>query len=678
MNPPATEKQIDQAVQWRLAADYLLHPYKDQIRRRMEMAGEMEFRLTGGKMDLAEFASGHEYFGLHFRDGRWAFREWAPNAEAIYLKGSFSNWQVQDRFALNRISSEGIWELYLDEDVLSHTDLYRLDMRWPGGSGDRIPAWTRRVVQDPSTHSFDAQVWRPPQPYVWKNDRPVFADGPILVYEVHVGMAQEEERVGSYLEFAEKVLPRIKEAGYNVIQIMAVAEHPYYASFGYQVSNFFACSSRFGTPEELKYLVDQAHGMGFLVLMDLIHSHAVKNEVEGISRFDGTPYQFFHKGPRGEHPAWDSRCFNYANPQVLHFLLSNCRFWMDEYRFDGFRFDGITSMLYTHHGLGTAFTGYTDYFDDSVDEEALTYLTLANKLVHSLADPVITIAEDVSGMPGLAAPLAEGGAGFDYRFAMGVPDNWIKLAKDTPDEFWPMGHLWHELINRRSDEKTISYAESHDQALVGDQTLIFRLVGDRIYGHMSVFTEDLAVSRGIALHKMIRMATLSTAGHGYLNFMGNEFGHPEWIDFPRQGNGWSYQYARRQWHLMDDPLLRYRHLALFDRDMIELARTRKIPKGQELFLLHSDDGTKMLAFSRAGLIFVFNFHPSRSFTDYWIPAAPGDYRVVLDTDREAYGGQNRQDIGLTHQTITDPIHRHFLSLYMPARTALVLEQVTQA
>ena len=673
MNPSNSPTLNDAPVQHRIEADPLLLPYESIICKRLRMANDMEDRLTGGRMNLVEFASGHEYYGMRYRNDRWVFREWAPNANAIFLKGDFSQWQAQERFSLSRISDDDVWEIELDGETFSHGMHYRLEIRWPGGSGDRLPAWGRRVVQDPTTLSFNAQIWRPDNQYVWKNPTQAPLEGPLLIYETHVGMAQEQPKIGTYMEFRENVLLRIRDAGYNTIQIMALAEHPYYASFGYQISNFFACSSRFGTPEELKALVDDAHGMGMLVLMDLVHSHAVTNEVEGLTRFDGTPYQYFHKGDRGEHPAWNSRCFNYGKPQVLHFLLSNCRYWMDEFRFDGFRFDGVTSMLYTHHGLGKAFTGYADYFDESVDEDALTYLTLANRMIHSLNGNAVTIAEDVSGMPGLAVPDAQGGVGFDYRFAMGVADYWIKLTKDTPDDFWPIEHLWHELTNRRCDEKTISYAESHDQALVGDQTLIFRLIGDRIYGHMSTLSEDLAVSRGIALHKMIRLVSLATAGHGYLNFMGNEFGHPEWIDFPREGNQWSYKYARRQWRLVDDSLLRYRHLAKFDRDLMELAKTKRIPDGQEGFLLHADTGTKVLAFLRAGMIFVFNFHPNQSYTDYRIPAAPGVYRTILDTDREVYGGFNRQDLEVVHHTTTDRIHRHFISVYMPSRTAWVLE-----
>jgi len=500
----------------------------------------------------------------------------------------------------------------------------------------------------------------------------------LLIYEAHVGMAQEHEKISSFHEFTLHTLPRIVAAGYNTLQLMAIQEHPYYASFGYQVSSFFAASSRFGPPEAFKELVDTAHDLGLRVIMDLIHSHGVSNEVEGLSRFDGTRYQYFHEGQRGIHEAWDSRCFDYGKYQVLHFLLSNCRFWLDEYRIDGFRFDGVTSMLYLHHGLSKAFTSYDDYFDASVDEEALTYLALANKLIHDIRPDAVTIAEDISGMPGLAVPLSSGGIGFDYRFAMGISDNWIRLVKDVPDEEWHMGHLWYELNNRRWDEKTISYAESHDQALVGDKTLIFRLIGSDMYDAMHSDCKNIKVDRGMALHKLIRFITLSTAGNGYLNFMGNEFGHPEWIDFPRQGNNWSFKYARRQWHLVDDDTLKYRFIADFDKDMILLAKRFKLLESSAPHLLYEHSDDKVMVFERAGLLFVFNFHSTSSYVDYRFEAPAGKYQMVFNSDASEYGGHSRLIAGQFHLTLYDTStqrKRNLLSLYIPNRTAIVLQRV---
>ncbi|MDH3873162.1 MAG: alpha amylase C-terminal domain-containing protein [Desulfobacteraceae bacterium] len=658
-----------------LERDPYLKPYEKDLRRRFARITKTEKMLTGDKISLADFASGHEYFGLHFYRNEWIFREWAPNADAIYLIGDMTNWQEKKKFALERINSEGVWEIRLPSDAMGHEDLYRLRIHWPGGQGDRIPAYSRRVVQDPDTLIFNAQVWFPRSPYIWKCTDFQPSKDALLVYEAHVGMAQEDEKISSFREFTLRTLPRIVAAGYNTLQLMAIQEHPYYGSFGYQVSNFFAASSRFGPPEAFKELVDTAHALGLRVIMDLIHSHGVSNEVEGLSRFDGTRYQYFHDGPRGIHEAWDSRCFDYGKYQALHFLLSNCRFWLDEYRVDGYRFDGVTSMLYLHHGLSKAFTSYEDYFDNSVDEDALTYLALANTLIHDIRPDAVTIAEDISGMPGLAVPQSSGGIGFDYRFAMGISDNWIRLVKDIPDEKWHMGHLWHELNNRRWDEKTISYTESHDQALVGDKTLIFRMIGSDIYDAMHIKCENLKVDRGLALHKLIRLITLSTAGNGYLNFMGNEFGHPEWIDFPREGNNWSFKYARRQWHLVDDDNLKYRFLANFDRDMILLAKRFRLleSSGPHLLYEHSDD--KVIVFRRAELVFVFNFHPARSYTDYCFEATPGKYQMVFNSDATEYGGHSRLIPNQCHLTLNDPLkqqNRNMLSLYIPNRTALVL------
>ena len=660
-------------------ADSYLQAHRPALVRRLANIQGMRQRITEGRMDLLDLASGHEYFGLHQTAEGWAFREWAPNATAIYLVGDFSGWREDRAFALSRLTDDGQWEIRLPGDALRHGDLFRLRMHWDGGQGDRIPAYARRVVQDPGTLIFNAQAWAPDSPYRWRHPDFTRTDRPPLIYEAHAGMAQDAEKVGTWREFTQNVLPRIVDAGYNTIQLMAVQEHPYYGSFGYHVTSFFAPSSRFGPPEDLMDLIDSAHGQGLAVIMDLVHSHAVSNTVEGLGLFDGTEYQYFHQGRRGYHYAWDSRCFDYGKPQVIHFLLSNCRYWLDAFHVDGFRLDGITSMLYTHHGLEKAFSGYDDYFNETVDEDALAYLALANEVIHHIRPDAMTVAEDISGMPGLALPAADGGVGFDYRFSMGVPDYWIRLVKDTPDEGWPMGNLWYELTNRRREEKTISYTESHDQALVGDKTLMFRLADAAMYSHMSVDDPDLGVDRAMALHKMIRLVTLATADSGYLNFMGNEFGHPDWIDFPRQGNNWSFQYARRQWHLADDPNLKYQFLARFDCRMIAQFNRYDLLSGGEPGLLWNHDGDKVLAFSRGGWVFAFNFHPSQSFFDYGISAPGGSYRMELDSDSSDFGGHSRLMRDQVHHTLEEKSSPwgFRLSLYLPSRTGIVLKPLVE-
>ncbi len=657
--------------------DSWLEAYADAINGRHQYALDKAAELTKEKQTLSDFATGYLYFGLHRTPNGWVFREWAPNATEIFLVGTFNDWKEEKEYSLER-KENGNWEIKLPTGAIKHGDLYKLMVHWNGGCGERIPAWATRVIQDVNTHIFSAQVWDPKTPY--KMSKKVFkpATNPLLIYECHIGMSQQEEKVGSYNDFREKVLPRIAKAGYNCIQIMALQEHPYYGSFGYHVSNFFAASSRYGTPDELKQLIDTAHGLGIAVIMDIVHSHSAKNEIEGLANLAGDPNQYFYPGARREHPAWDSLCFDYGKNEVIHFLLSNCKYWLEEYNLDGFRFDGVTSMLYFSHGLGEAFSNYADYYNGYQDDNAICYLTLANKLIHEVNSNAITIAEEVSGMPGLAVKIEDGGYGFDYRMAMNIPDYWIKTITDKIDEDWkPSSMLW-EVTNRRKDEKTISYTESHDQALVGDKTIIFRLIDADMYWHMQKGDENYVVHRGIALHKMIRLLTASTINGGYLNFMGNEFGHPEWIDFPREGNGWSYKYARRQWDLVDDKNLTYHYMGDFDADMLKTIKQIKDFQDQPILEIWHNDGDQILAYMREDYIFVFNFNPKQSFTDYGLLVPPGTYEAVLNTDNTIYGGYGLTDDTVKHFTLPDPLYKaeqkEWLKLYIPARTAMILKK----
>ena len=659
--------------------DAYLEPFEDAIKGRHDHAEWKKSQLTsGGKKTLGSFACGHDYYGLHKMKRGWVFREWAPNATKIYLVGDFNEWKETDKYQAKRIEGTGNWELRLPEKAMKHGDLFKMHVYWDGGHGERIPAWATRVVQDEGTKIFSAQVWNPAEPYVWKKKRFTPDKSPLLIYECHIGMAQDAEKVGTYSEFRDNILPRIKADGYNCIQIMAIQEHPYYGSFGYHVSSFFAPSSRFGTPEELKSLIDKAHEMGIAVIMDIVHSHAVKNEVEGLGNLAGDPNQYFYSGDRREHPAWDSLCFDYGKDEVVHFLLSNCKYWLQEFHFDGFRFDGVTSMLYYSHGLGESFNGYADYYNGHEDDNAICYLTLANELIHEINPKAITIAEEVSGMPGLAAKYKDGGMGFDYRMAMNIPDYWIKTIKERRDEDWKPSSIFWEVKNRRPDEKTISYCESHDQALVGDKTIIFRLIDADMYWHFKKGDENGTVQRGIALHKMIRLVTASTINGGYLNFMGNEFGHPEWIDFPREGNNWSYKYARRQWNLVDNKDLDYHYLGDFDKDMLKVLKTERNFQNTKLQEIWHNDDDQILAYMRGDLLFVFNFNPTRSFTDYGFLVPTGSYDVVLNSDNKKFGGFGFTDDTMTHLTNYDQLyvdqHKEWLKLYIPARSAVVLKK----
>jgi 1,4-alpha-glucan branching enzyme len=658
-------------------SDSWLTPFVGIIESRITKCLIKEKELKG-EQSLSNFACGHHYYGLHRIEDQFVMREWAPNATSIYVTGTFNAWEERENFLMNRINSMGDWEIYLPAEALKHGDLYKLSMHWKGGQGERIPAYANRVVQDEKTKIFSAQIWQPVEQYKWKMENfkaPSFAP---VIYEAHIGMATSAEKTGTYREFTKDILPKIIGDGYNTIQLMAIQEHPFYGSFGYHVSSFFAASSRFGTPEDLKELIDKAHEAGISVIMDLIHSHSVKNVNEGLGLLDGSEGQYFHSNERRFHKAWDSLCFDYGKNNVIHFLLSNCRYWLEEYKFDGYRFDGITSMIYFDHGLEKNFTSYDEYFDGNQDEDALIYLYLANKLIHQYKPGALTIAEEMSGMPGIAAKTEQKGYGFDYRLSMGVPDYWIKLVKETIDENWEMSKLMYELTQHRPEEKILSYCESHDQALVGDKTLIFRMLDAEMYYGMDKSYHSFSVDRGIALHKMIRLITFSTSGGGYLNFMGNEFGHPEWIDFPREGNNWSYKFARRQWELADNKELKYYSLGNFDKSMLKLNNDSGFLKDLSVNRIYENNADKVVAFTRGELLFVFNFNPTVSFTDYGIPVK-GKYKIVLDTDDPDFDGFNRINRNTVYLSIRKAERNIinaplYLYLYLPSRTALVLKE----
>lgn len=664
---PILEKSI-------LEIDPYLAPYKKDIELRTKLYTEKRAELLGEYGSISDFANGHKFFGFHKTADGWVYREWAPAAERMYLTGDFNGWNTESH-ELTRLQN-GVFEIQLKgKNALKAGQKVQAIVIHNGQMLRRIPLYATRVVQDPENFLWCAEIEDTFAPFNWTDDGFMPAKTP-FIYECHIGMSGEEGRISTYNEFRKNVLPRIKKLGYNTIQIMAIMEHPYYGSFGYQVSNFFAASSRYGSSRELKKLIDTAHKMGITVLLDIVHSHAIKNTNEGPNEFDGTVYQFFHEGAKGDHSAWGTKLFNYDKNEVIHFLLSNIKYWMEVFHFDGFRFDGVTSMLYHDHGLGSAFTGYDMYFSMNTATDAVTYLQLANELIHEINPYALSVAEDMSGMPGMCLPIEIGGIGFDYRLSMGVPDLWIKFLKEYTDENWDIGKLWYELTSRRPKEKNIGYCESHDQALVGDKTIMFRLCDAEMYTGMQKFGGNLVVDRGIALHKMIRLVTAALSGDGYLNFMGNEFGHPEWIDFPREGNGWSYHYCRRQWSLVDNENLRYRELNDFDKAMIKLLKENNILGNRAINKwLHQDD--KVLIFSKGDYIFAFNFHPVKSFEGYFVPVdLGGTYKPVLSSDDGKYGGYSRVDTKCKYKTYKRSDNGFIgFNCYLPNRSAIVFKKV---
>lgn len=664
------EKRVERL----LARDAYLIPWRDALTAEQARLEQVRENVLGGKA-VREFANGYLYFGFQKEAESVVFREWLPGADEVWLTGDWCGWDGKAH-PLTKLAG-GVWELRMEAaSAPRHGSCVKLLVRRGGELMERLPAYTRYAVMDERSARLCARVWMP-EPFPWTDAAVYGRPDPRapLIYEAHVGMAQEREGIGSWEEFREKNLPRIAAMGYNVLQLMAVQEHPYYASFGYQVTNFFAPSSRFGTPEELKKLIDRAHALGLRVLLDVVHAHACPNLGEGLNRQDGTPGQYFHEGARGEHPAWGTRVFDYGRGEVLHFLLSNLKYWQEEFHFDGFRFDGVTSMLYLDHGLGKAFTDYGCYFGANTDVDALAYLTLANELVHSVNPAALTVAEDMSGRPGLCLPPEEGGAGFDMRLAMGVPDLWIREAKAADYTSWSVGEIWYELTTGRPGEASVSYCESHDQALVGDKTLIFRMADAQMYTGMRRTDHAPAVDTAMDYHKLIRFLTLATARGGYLTFMGNEFGHPEWIDFPREGNGWSYFYCRRQWSLAEDDTLKYGLLEAFERALLRFAARMGISEKLRPELLAIHEEKKLLVFRRGKLLCAANLHVNRSEERVFVPCLPGErWRVELHTDEAAFGGQDRIDSRAVYTGRTLPEKGSGFEIYLPCRTMAALKR----
>ena len=656
-----------------LEIDPWIKDYKNDINLRMDEYKKQKDRLLKKGEKLKDFANAHNYYGFHKVKTGWIYREWAPNAKGLYLIGDFNNWDRHSH-PLKKIN-DGDWEIFIKGiRTIPHKSRVKVMVDYGESFQDRIPLFARRVERDKNL-DFSAIIENPRKKFKWTDDKFKIKKHDLLIYEAHIGMALEKEEVGSYKDFEKNMLPRIKREGYNTIQLMAIAEHPYYGSFGYQVSNFFAPSSWYGENDDLKSLINTAHQMGLNVIMDLVHSHAVKNTIEGINLFDGTEYQFFHEGDEGNHPDWDSKLFDYNKPEVCHFLLSNIKYWLEEFHFDGFRFDGVTSMIYKNHGRGENFDNYSKYFSMNTDIEAINYLQLANELIREVKKNAITIAEDMSAMPGMCLPISDGGIGFDYRLAMGMPDFWEK-ALEKRDEDWDMGRMWYELSTSRPSEARISYVESHDQALVGSKTTIFRLADSAMYWDMEKKTHNIVIDRAIALHKMIRWITISMGAEGYLNFMGNEFGHPEWIDFPREANNFSFHYARRLWSLADNDLLKYDWLLKWDRKMLEEIKKNK-QLGNDIFRLWLDNDRKVIAYRNKDIVYIFNFHPQNSYDSFQVPIHDkGKFKVILDTDDEEFGGLGRisKDVVYESKNLENTDYDG-IEIYIPSRTALALKKV---
>ncbi|XP_047249302.1 1,4-alpha-glucan-branching enzyme 3, chloroplastic/amyloplastic isoform X3 [Capsicum annuum] len=535
--------------------------------------------------------------------------------------------------------------------ALPHGSQYRVYFNTPNGPLERVPAWATFVIPDADGKQAVAVHWEPTPEYAykWKHKQPVKPKS-LRIYECHIGISGQEPKISSFNDFISKVLPHVKEAGYNAIQIIGVVEHKDYFTVGYRVTNFYAVSSRYGTPDDFKRLIDEAHGLGLLVFLEIVHSYAAADEMVGLSLFDGTNDCYFHTGKRGLHKFWGTRMFKYGDLDVLHFLLSNLNWWVEEYHVDGFHFHSLSSMLYTHNGFAS-FTGDMDeYCNQYVDKDALLYLILANEVLHTLHPNVITIAEDATLYPGLCDQTSQGGLGFDYFANLSASEMWLALLENTPDHEWCM--------------------KNHNQSISGGCSFAEILIGNSL-GKSSISQESLV--RGCSLHKMIRLITCTIGGHAYLNFMGNEFGHPKRVEFPMSSNNFSFSLANRSWDLLENDV--HYQLFSFDKDMMDLDKNGRILSRGLANIHHVNDTTMVISYLRGPNLFVFNFHPVNSYERYTIGVEEaGEYQITLNTDEKKYGGRglfgHDQNLQRTINRRADG-KRICLEVPLPSRSAQV-------
>ncbi|KAG8075748.1 hypothetical protein GUJ93_ZPchr0006g43795 [Zizania palustris] len=558
--------------------------------------------------------------------------------------------------------------------AISHKDKYRLYFNTPDGALERIPAWATYVLPDVRGKQSYAVHWEPPpeEIYKWRFERPK-VKGSLRIYECHVGISGSEQKISSFQEFTSNVLPHIKDAGYNAIQLIGIVEHKDYSSVGYKVTNYFAVSSRFGTPEDFKKLVDEAHGLEMVVLLDIVHSYASADELVGLSLFDGSNDCYFHTGKRGHHKYWGTRMFKYDDVDVLHFLFSNLNWWVTEYHIDGFQFHSLSSMLYTHNGFSTFTGAMEEYCNQYVDKDALIYLILANEMLHELHPDIITIAEDATFYPGLCEPTTQGGLGFDYWVNLSIPEMWLWHLENVPGQEWSMNKIMKVLISKNCN--MLSYVENHNQSISGRKSFAEIILHKEKCSNNSV--SDDGIFRACSLLKIIKLLTFSTSGGAYLNFIGNEFAHPKRIEFPMSGNDYSFGLANRQWELLEKGV--HKHIFNFDKDLMSLdGKERLILRGSPN-IHHCDDTSMFISFTRGPFLFVFNFNPDATSGLYSVGVdEAGEYQLILNTDETKYGGRGELKSNQYMKRTSDNRVggcRNSLELALPSRSAHVYKLV---
>lgn len=590
---------------------------------------------TIGELDLYLFGQGrHEHLwrmmGAHPRMHQGtkgvSFAVWAPNARSVRVAGEFNFWQARIH-PMRRLGSSGVWELFIPGlepgmkykfEILEHSGrtMQRAD---PFAFATEVPPRTGSVIYE-SKYKWNDEEW------MAKRAQTDLHHGPFSVYEVHLGSWRRKGEDGgeylSYLELAEQLPKYVKEMGFTHVELMPVAEHPFGGSWGYQVSSYYAPTSRFGSVDDFKAMVDAFHAEGIGVIVDWVPAHFPKDEW-ALARFDGTAL-YEHDDPRkGEHPDWGTLVFNFSRHEVRNFLLANALYWIEEMHIDGLRVDAVASMLYLDYSRNEG-EWVPNEFGGRENLEAVSFLKETNETVYRLHPGVVTIAEESTAWTGVSRPTYLGGLGFGYKWNMGwMHDSLEYFSKEPIHRRYHHNDLTFSLVYAWTENFMLPL--SHDEVVHGKGSLINKMPGDRWQKHANL----RALYGWMWAHPGKQLL-----------FMGGEIA---------QYDEWSHDKSL-DWHLLEYPehsgtqtLVRdmnaiYRDTqALWDRDFTDEGfrwiDASDIEQNVVSFLRKTADGSKHL-------VCVANLSPvPRYGYRIGMPHA-GGWREVLNTDAEVYGGSD--------------------------------------
>jgi 1,4-alpha-glucan branching enzyme len=622
-----------------------------------------------GEVDLHLFGEGqhwkiYEKFGGHLRNidnetGVY-FAVWAPNAQRVSVVGDFNNWDGRVH-PMRKLLGAGVWELFVPG--VGEGTHYKFEIRTPGGAlllkSDPFAFFSQHGTATASlVYNLERYQWSDGQ---WIESRrgKNWPQSPISIYEVHLGSwrrkIEEGNRQLSYLEFAETLLPYVLEMGYTHIELLPIAEHPFEGSWGYQVTNYYAPTSRFGTPDELRHFIDKCHQAGVGVIMDWVPAHFPK-DAHALAEFDGTDL-YEHMDPRqGEQQDWGTLIFNFGRNEVRNFLIGNALFWFDKYHIDGLRVDAVASMLYLDYSRKPG-QWIPNVFGGRENLDAIYFLKRFNEICYEKFPGIMTIAEESTAWPGVSRPTYLGGLGFGFKWNMGWMHDFLEyMSLDSIYRRFHHGNITFSLLY--AFQENFILVLSHDEVVYGKRSLLSKMPGDEWQKFAN-----------------LRMFYAWMYGHPgkKLLFMGGEFG---------QWNEWNHD-TSLDWQLAGlpphDGLRRLvQHLNYIYKSEPALWQQDDTYEGFEWIDFHDADNS-VVSFMRKSLegetvVFVVNATPVvRHDYRLGVPHA-GFYREIINTDAQTYGGSNIGNYGGTRSEDRPWMARgHSILIHLPPLATLAFK-----